>query len=197
VVYGNPRGSTSYGEDFANKIHYHYPEHDFDDLMSIVDAAIANGSADPDNLFVTGQSGGGILTAWTVGSTHRFRAAVSQSPAIDWTSWSVTTDVYAYVARNWFRELPWEDHATYWKQSPLSRVGNVTTPTLMIAGGRDLRTPQGQAEEFYQALQLRNIPTGLVIIPGAFHAEFSPSQMAAQVGATLAWFDRFRTSETP
>ena len=197
VVYSNPRGSTSYGEAFANLIQHHYPEHDFDDLMSVVDAAIDHGNADPDNLFITGQSGGGILTAWTVGGTQRFRAAASQSPAVDWTSWVLTTDVYAHVARNWFEKLPWEDHETYWKQSPISRIGNVTTPTLMLVGGADLRTPPTQAEEFYQALQLKHVPTELIVIPGQFHAMFSPSQMAAQVSATLAWFDRYKQVAVP
>ncbi len=192
VVYANPRGSTSYGEEFANLIQHHYPEHDFDDLMSVVDAAIQSSGADPENLFVTGQSGGGILTAWTVGRTHRFRAAASQSPVVDWASWVVTSDVYAHVVSNWFEQPPWKDEATYWRQSPLSLVNNVTTPTLVIDGDRDLRTTLGQAEEFYQALQLHNVPTALIVIPGASHAVFSPSQMAAQMSAILAWFDRYK-----
>ena len=192
VVYSNPRGSTSYGEEFANLIQHHYPEHDFDDLMSVVDAAIRTSGADPDNLFVTGQSGGGVLTAWSVGHTQRFRAAASQSPVVDWTSWVVTADVYAHVVRNWFEQPPWKDEAIYWRQSPLAYVNNVTTPTLVIDGDQDLRTTLGQAEEFYQALQLRNVPTALVVIPGASHAVFSPSQMVAQMSAILAWFERYK-----
>ncbi len=195
VVYANPRGSTSYGEEFANLIQHHYPEHDFDDLMSVVDAAIQSSGADPENLFVTGQSGGGILTAWTVGRTHRFRAAASQSPVIDWASWVLTSDVYAHVVSNWFEHPPWKDEATYWRQSPLSLVNNVTTPTLVIDGDRDLRTTLGQAEEFYQALQLHNVPTALMVIPGASHAVFSPSQMAAQMSAILAWFERYKHAD--
>ncbi len=197
VVYANPRGSTSYGEKFANLIQHHYPEHDFDDLMSVVDAAIERGSVDADNLFVTGSSGGGILTAWIVGGTHRFQAAASQAPVVDWTSWVVTSDVYAYVVRNWFERLPWEDHDTYWKQSPVSRVGNVTTPTLMIDGDQDLRTTLGQAEEFYQALQLRGVPTELVVVPGASHGISRPSQMAGVSNALIAWFDRYKHVAEP
>ncbi len=197
VVYANPRGSTSYGEEFANLIQYDYPNHDFDDLMSVVDAAIQQGIVDTNNLFVTGGSGGGILTAWTVGSTHRFRAASSQAPVVDWTSWVVTSDVYAYVARAWFKKWPWEDHETYWKQSPISRVGNVTTPTLMIVGDQDLRTTAGQAEEFYQALQLTHTATDLVVVPGAGHGGDRPSQLAAEVNAILAWFERYKQSVRP
>ena len=192
VVYANPRGSTSYGEEFANLIQYHFPEHDYDDLMSVVDAAIQGGGIDPDNLFVTGASGGGVLTAWIVGGTQRFRAAASRAPVVDWSSWVLNSDVYAYVARAWFRKLPWEDHETYWSQSPLSRADKVRTPTLMVVGDQDLRTTVGQAEEFYQALQLLNVPTELVKIPGAAHGPTRPSQIAAEVGAILAWFDRYR-----
>ena len=192
VVYANPRGSTSYGEEFANLIQYHFPEHDFDDLMSVVDAAVGRGSIDSNNLFVTGASGGGALTAWTVGSTHRFRAASSRAPVIDWSSFVLTSDVYAYVARYWFKKLPWEDPDTYWRQSPISRAGNVTTPTLMIVGDQDLRVTASQAEEFYHALQLTGTPTEIAKIPGAAHGASRPSQLAGEVGAILAWFDRYK-----
>ncbi|MGB0135048.1 S9 family peptidase, partial [Dokdonella sp.] len=86
VVYANPRGSTSYGTEFANLIENAYPSQDYDDLMSVVDATIARGSIDTENLFVTGGSGGGCLTAWIVGHTDRFRAAVSAKPVINWYS---------------------------------------------------------------------------------------------------------------
>jgi dipeptidyl aminopeptidase/acylaminoacyl peptidase len=197
VVYGNPRGSTSYGEKFANLIQYDYPDHDFEDLMSMVDAAINQGSVDANNLFVTGGSGGGVLTAWTVGGTHRFRAASSQAPVVDWTSWVVTSDVSAYAATTWFKKLPWNDHDTYWRQSPLSRVGDVTTPTLMVVGDQDLRTTMGQAEEFYQALQLIHTPTSLVVVPGAGHGVDRPSQFAAEISAILAWFERYKQVARP
>ena len=160
--------------------------------LSVLHTDVPAPGADPDNLFVTGQSGGGVLTAWSVGHTPRFRAAASQSPVVDWTSWVVTADVYAHVVRNWFEQPPWKDEAIYWRQSPLAYVNNVTTPTLVIDGDQDLRTTLGQAEEFYQALQLRNVPTALVVIPGASHAVFSPSQMVAQMSAILAWFERYK-----
>ncbi len=141
VVYSNPRGSTSYGEEFANLIHHDYPGHDYDDLMSVVDAAIATGSVDPDALFVTGGSGGGVLTSWIVGKTHRFRAAAAQKPVINWTSMVLTTDIATYVPKYWFGKLPWEDPQGYWKRSPLSLVGNVTTPTLWSLASRTSAPP--------------------------------------------------------
>ncbi|MDB6011028.1 MAG: family peptidase [Gammaproteobacteria bacterium] len=194
VVFGNPRGSTSYGEEFANLIYNNYPSHDYDDLMSSVDAAIQQGGVDADNLFVTGSSGGGVLSSWTVGKTHRFKAAVVQRPVINWTSWLLTTDMGAFGARYWFKQLPWDDQETYWKHSPLALVGNVTTPTMVLVGLNDLRTTVGEAEQYYQALQLRHIPTELYEIPGAAHVLIRPSQLAAQSTAIVEWFDRYRSA---
>jgi dipeptidyl aminopeptidase/acylaminoacyl peptidase len=194
VLYTNPRGSTSYGEEFANFIQHDYPSHDYDDLMSAVDAAIAKGSVNPEQLFVTGGSGGGVLTAWIVGRTHRFRAAATQKPVINWGSFVLTTDIATYVPKYWFGKLPWEDPEGYWKHSPLSLVGNVTTPTLVVVGGEDYRTPVSDSEQYYEALQLRGVPTALVKVPGASHGGLAarPSQSAAKASAILAWFDRYK-----
>jgi dipeptidyl aminopeptidase/acylaminoacyl peptidase len=197
VLYTNPRGSTSYGEEFANFIQHDYPSHDYDDLMSAVDAAIATGLVNPDQLFVTGGSGGGVLTAWIVGRTHRFRAAATQKPVINWGSFALTTDIATYVPKYWFGKLPWEDPETYWKHSPLSLVGNVTTPTLVVVGGEDYRTPVSDSEQYYEALQLRGVPTALVKVPGASHGGLAarPSQSAAKASAILAWFERYRAGQ--
>ena len=135
----------------------------------------------------------GALTAWIVGKTSRFKAAVAQAPVIDWTSESLTVDFFPWMSKQWFGTLPWEDHELLWKHSPLSLVGNVTTPTMLIVGDVDMRTPPGQAEEFYGALQIRGVPTTLIKIPGAYHATISarPSQSAARVNAIVAWFARY------
>jgi len=194
VVYANPRGSTGYGEAFANHIDKNYPSHDYDDLMSAVDAAIAKGFIDKDNLFVTGGSGGGVLTAWIVGKTDRFRAAATQKPVINWSSFVLTADMTPYFARYWFGKYPWEDITSYWAHSPLSLVGNVKTPTLVIVGAEDYRTPVSESEQYYEALQLRGVPTALIKVPGANHGGLAerPSQSAAKAAAILAWFDRYR-----
>ena len=194
VVYANPRGSTSYGEEFANRIHHDYPSKDYDDLMSVVDAAIAGGSVDPNALFVTGGSGGGLLTAWIVGKTDRFKAAVTQKPVINWTSEVLTTDGYTSMAKYWFGKMPWEDPEQYWRRSPLSIVGNVKTPTAVMVGEDDHRTPPSEAEQYYAALQIRSVPTVLIRVPSASHGGLAdrPSQLVAENAAILAWFDRYR-----
>lgn len=194
VVYANPRGSTSYGEGFANEIDRNYPSHDYDDLMSVVDAAVAKGFADPARLYVTGGSGGGALTAWIVGKTDRFRAAATQKPVINWTSEVLTTDGYNSMASYWFGKMPWEDPQGYWARSPLSLVGAVKTPTLVVVGERDDRTPPSEADQYFAALQLRGVPTALVRVPGASHGGIAarPSQSAAKAQAILAWFERYR-----
>ncbi|HUQ14275.1 MAG TPA: S9 family peptidase [Novosphingobium sp.] len=195
VLYTNPRGSTSYGEDFAKLIDRAYPGDDYGDLMASVDAAIAGGVADPANLFVTGGSGGGVLTAWIVGKTDRFKAAAAQKPVINWTSEALTMDATLFTSRYWFDNPPWVDPDPYWKRSPLSLVGNVKTPTLVVVGSEDYRTPVSEAEQYYAALQIAGVPTALVKVPGASHGGIAarPSQSAAKAAAILAWFDKYRT----
>lgn len=199
VLSSNPRGSTSYGEAFANEIDKAYPGNDYFDLISIVDRAIALGIADPDALFVTGGSGGGVLTSWIVGKTTRFKAAAAQKPVINWTSQALTADGPAFFGRYWIGSQPWENQEAYWKLSPLSLVGHVETPTLVVVGSEDYRTPASEAEQYYTALRLRGIPTALVKVPGASHGGIAarPSQSAAKASAILAWFEKYRTGWTP
>ena len=199
VLYTNPRGSTSYGEEFGNLIHHAYPGYDYDDLMSGVDAVIDRGYIDEDNLMVTGGSGGGVLTAWIVGKTDRFRAAVVQKPVINWISFSLTSDGYSSYYQYWLPGPVWEDGNLehYWARSPLSLVGNVETPTMLITGERDLRTPMAESEQFYQALQIRKIPTQLVRVQDSFHgiANSAPSNLIAKIANVLEWFERYRQTE--
>ena len=192
VLYVNPRGSTSYGEAFGNEIHHAYPGYDYDDLMSAVDATIAKGYVDPERLFVTGGSGGGVLTSWIVGTTERFRAAVVAKPVIHWTSFVLTADAYAFFTQYWFPGLPWDHIEHYWQRSPLSRVGNVTTPTMLLTGEEDYRTPISESEQYYQALKLRGVDTLLVRVPGASHGIAArPSHLIAKVLHVLEWFGRY------
>jgi dipeptidyl aminopeptidase/acylaminoacyl peptidase len=193
VLYLNPRGSTSYGEEFGNLIHHDYPGHDYEDLMSGVDGVLAKGYVDPEQLFVTGGSGGGVLTAWIVGKTDRFRAAVSAKPVINWASFVLTSDGTNFFTRYWFAAPPWEKPEEYLRRSPLQYVGNVKTPTMLLTGEQDFRTPISEAEQFFTALKLRKVDTALVRFPGASHDLITrPSQLIAKVSYILAWFEKHR-----
>ena len=193
VLYTNPRGSTSYGQEFGNLIHHACPGHDYDDLMSGVDAVIAKGYVDTDALFVTGGSGGGVLTAWIIGKTGRFRAAVVSKPVINWFSFVLTADIYAFFNRYWFPGPPWENVEHYMKRSPISLAGNITTPTMIITGEVDHRTPISESEQLYQALKLRKLDAALVRIPGASHdIAARPSHLIAHTAYVLQWFETHR-----
>lgn len=196
VVYVNPRGSTGYGQEFANLIHHKYPGPDYGDLMAGVDDVIKRGYIDANNLFVTGGSGGGVLTAWIVGKTNRFRAAVAAKPVINWYSFVLTSDGYPFFNRYWFPGVPWENAEHYLRRSPISLVGNVTTPTMLLTGEEDHRTPMSESEQFYQALKLRKVDTMLVRVPGASHAIVKrPSRLIAKVQHILKWFELHRSGQ--
>jgi len=196
VLYTNPRGSTSYGADFGNEIDKNYPSLDYDDLMSGVDEVISRGYIDESQLFVTGGSGGGVLTSWIVGKTDRFAAAVVAKPVINWYSWALYADMSAFATRYWFEKKPWEDPETYLKHSPISLVGNVTTPTMLLTGEADLRTPIHESEQYYTALKLQGVETAMVRIPGAYHGIAArPSNLIGKVSAILTWFGNYRTDQ--
>lgn len=194
VVYDNHRGSIGYGSEFANLLKYKYSSpDDFADHMSAVDWAIDQGYADPDNLFIAGGSAGGIATAYAVGLTDRFNAAMAAKPVINWISKVLTADSYIGQIANQFPGPPWEHLDHYWQRSPLSLVGNVTTPTMLITGEEDWRTPMSETEQFYQALQLREVPSVMVRLPNTNHGIASrPSLLNVKTDYTLAWFEKYR-----
>ena len=190
VVYTNPRGSTGYGEKFTNMIDNDYPDHDFDDLMAGVDTVVGRGYIDTRNLFVYGCSGGGVLTSWTVGHTDRFAAAVVQCPVIDWISFVGVTDGAGWYGN--FAKPFWEDPSEYLRRSPLMYVGNVKTPTMLMTGVLDLRTPIPQTEEFYRALKLRGVPTAMLRMNNEYHGTSStPSNFLRTQLYVEGWFQRY------
>ncbi|MEM9086090.1 MAG: S9 family peptidase [Pseudomonadota bacterium] len=197
VVYDNHRGSIGYGSEFANLLKYKYSSpDDFADHMSAVDWAIANGFADEENLFIAGGSAGGIATAYAVGLTDRFNAAMAAKPVINWVSKVLTADSYIGQVQNQFPGPPWEHLDHYWERSPLSLVGNVTTPTMLITGELDYRTPISETEQFYQALQLRGVPSVMVRMPDSNHGIAArPSRLNTKTDYTLAWFEKYRVNE--
>ena len=197
VFYPNPRGSTSYGEEFGNLIHHAYPGDDFYDLDSGVDAVIAKGYVDPNNLFVTGGSGGGVLTAWMIGKSNRFKAALAFYPVINWESFSLTADMASASVNNWFPGFPWDHPENYAKRSLLSVVKNVKTPTLIMTGDEDYRTPMSESEQYYKALHMLGVETVLVRVPEEPHGiRRRPSHLASKITTLEGWFAKYR-GQTP
>ena len=194
VVYTNPRGSTSYGEDFASYINHNYPSEDYNDLMDATDYVIDQGYVDEENLFITGGSGGGVLTAWSIGKTDRFQAAVVAKPVINWYSFVLTADGSPFFAKYWFKNMPWETPEEYLKFSPISLVGNVNTPTMLLTGEQDYRTPMSETEQYYSALKLQGIDAVMVRIAGSGHGiAAKPSNLFRKVGYITGWFDTYKT----
>ncbi|MCH9661856.1 MAG: S9 family peptidase [Bacteroidetes bacterium] len=192
VFYPNPRGSTSYGEAFGNLLYNNYPGEDYNDVMDGVHELVNKGVVAKDKLFVTGGSAGGIMTAWIIGKTNEFRAAVVAKPVMNWISKTLVADNYYGYAHSRYPGQPWENFEGYWKFSPISLVGNVETPTMVMVGMNDLRTPPSEAKQLYHALKLRKIETVLVEIPEASHGIASrPSNLITKVAHTLAWFDKY------
>lgn len=191
VLLTNPRGSTGYGEAFANVIQYRYPGDDFHDLMAAVDYVVARGAVDPARLYVAGGSGGGLLSAWTVGHTDRFRAAVVERAVTNWHSFAGTSDLNNYFVTHWFRGAPWKDSADYLARSPLSYVENVRTPVLVIHNQDDFRAPLDQGLQFYTALKELKKPARLAVFPDSSHGmsrDGRPNQRIARLGLILDWF---------
>lgn len=193
VFYPNPRGSTSYGEEFGNLLYRNYPGDDYHDVMDGVDKMIDQGYIDEDNLFVTGGSAGGIMTAWIVGKNNRFKASAVIKPVMNWISKTLVADNYFGYAYSRYEGQPWENFNHYWSFSPISLVGNIETPTMVMVGLNDLRTPPSEAKQLYHALKLRKIETVYVEIPGAFHnISNRPSQLITKIDHILYWFNKYR-----
>lgn len=189
VLYTNPRGSTGYGYEFANAIQNAYPGNDYDDIMKGVDEVISKGYIDENRMYVYGGSGGGVLTSWIVGQTDRFAAASVNYPVTNWFSFVGTTDGAGWYYN--FEKYPWEDPSEHIKRSPLMYVDNVKTPTMLMCGENDLRTPISQTEEYYQALKMNKVPTVMVRFNEEFHGTSSkPSNFLRTYGYLNAWFDK-------
>ena len=196
VLYTNPRGSTGYGSAFGNAIQRAYPSVDYDDLMAGVDAVIKKGAVDTTRMYVGGCSGGGVLSSWVIGHTNRFAGAAVRCPVINWMSFAGQTDVPLFTY-NFFDAPFWEKPEQWLKQSPLMYVGNVTTPTVVMTGELDLRTPMPQSEEYYAALKMRGVPTALLRFEGEYHGTSSkPSNFLRTQLYMMSWYNKWRRTGT-
>ena len=191
VLFSNPRGSVGYGEKFGNAIDKTYPGDDYADLMAGVDAMLKRPYVDARNQFIGGGSGGGVLTTYSIANTDRFRAAAALRPVTDWTVQALTSDIQAVTLKNWVPGTPWDNHDDYWRRSTLSMVGKVKTPTILIDGEADWRTPIVQSEAYYQALKVRGIDTRMVRLPEAGHGMGRPSQWLQTNLVVVDWYNKY------
>jgi dipeptidyl aminopeptidase/acylaminoacyl peptidase len=191
VLYTNPRGSTGYGSGFGNAIYRNYPGPDYDDLMAAVDATIAKGYIDTDRMYVGGCSGGGVLSSWVIGHTDRFAAAAVRCPVINWLSFAGHTDIPLFTYF-WFEKPFWEDPKPWLEHSSLMYVGNVKTPTLLMTGELDMRTPMPQTEEYYAALKMRGVPAALLRFEGEYHGTGSkPTNWMRTQLYMMSWYGQW------
>jgi len=194
VLFTNPRGSTTYGQEFGNIIQYHYPGDDYKDLMAGVDEMLKKGYIDANRLGVTGGSGGGLLTNWTITQTQRFKAAVAQRDIADWYGFWFTAD-FTLFQPTWFHKAPWEDPQDFAARSPITHVANVTTPLMLVLGDQDYRTPPADGGEMmFRALKYRRIPTVMVRFPRETH-ELSrsgePRHRVERLQHIVGWMDQW------
>ena len=194
VLFPNPRGSSNYGQAFGNVIQYRYPGDDYKDLMAGVDEVVKRGYVDPARLGVTGGSGGGLLTNWTITQTQRFAAAVSMRSIADWSGFWYTAD-FAQFTPSWFRKAPWEDPADFAARSPITHIAKVKTPLMLIDGDDDLRTPPSDGGEImFRALKYMKVPTVMVRVPGETHElsrSGTPRHRVERLQHILGWFDKY------
>ena len=195
VLYCNPAGSTGYGEAFTSALHDRFPGPDHDDLMAAIDIVAARPEIDETALFITGVSGGGVLTLWAVTHNDRFRAAVAIKPVVDWQSWLLSADIGPSVGLRWMGDAkPWEAPEKYRERSPLTHAHKAKTPTLLMAGDTDSRTPMSETLQMYAALRLAGVDAHLLRFPGTSHSSSSmrPSLFASEITATIGWFEKHR-----
>ncbi|HUF29170.1 MAG TPA: S9 family peptidase, partial [Gemmatimonadaceae bacterium] len=191
VLYTNPRGSTGYGSAFGNAIERAYPGVDYDDLIAGVDTVVGRGYIDTRSMFVGGCSGGGVLSSWVIGHTTRFAAAAVRCPVTNWLSFAGQTDVPLFTF-NFFEKPFWEDPDRWLEQSSLMHVGKVTTPTLIMTGELDLRTPISQSDEYYVALKMRGVPTSMLRFSGEYHGTGSkPSNFMRTQLYMMSWYQKY------
>jgi dipeptidyl aminopeptidase/acylaminoacyl peptidase len=192
VLYVNPRGSTGYGTAFSGGIDHNYPGPDYDDLMAGVDATIGKGFVDTTRMYVSGCSGGGVLSSWVIGHTDRFAAAAVRCPVIDWMSFTGNTDIPLFTY-SFFQKPFWEDPTEWLSHSSVMMAGKVTTPTLLMTGVLDRRTPMPQTEEYYSALKVRGVPVKLLQFEGEYHGTASkPSNFIRTQLYMMSWFKKYK-----
>lgn len=197
VVYVNPRGSTSFGQEFETGVIGRYGKEDFADVQSGLDAALSQfADLDEQNTFIAGGSYGGFMSSWAIGHTDRFNAAIVQRPVSDWHSLYGTSDIgVRFIRKELGKDLYDEGGLEYyWDCSPLKYAHNVKTPTRIQHGEFDMRCPVNQSEALFTAIKQTGTPVDYIRYPQSFHG-FSrnglPNLRIKRLSDIYEWFDKY------
>lgn len=191
VLYTNPRGSQTYGQEFAYAVVKDWGGHDYHDIMKGVDYVVDQGIADPKRLGVTGWSYGGYMTCWIVTQTQRFKAAMAGACISNLHSFYGTSDIGYYFGEKQGGGKPWEEPIKLLERSAIHYMDNVTTPVLLIHGEGDLRCPIEQTDQFFVALLRQGKEVVMVRYPKEYHTIKQPKRKADHHSRVLAWFDHY------
>jgi dipeptidyl aminopeptidase/acylaminoacyl peptidase len=194
IFFTNPRGSSSYGEDFANAVRQHFGEKDYEDVMHAADLAASWDWVDPQRMGIMGGSYGGFMVNWTIAHTDRFAAACTQRSISNLYSFAGTSDVGAEFSLDEYGGLPWTHEELLLSKSPLRYVQNIKTPTLILHQEQDHRCPIEQAEQLYTALVTLGVPVKFVRFPGEGHEmprSGQPQRRVNRMNHIVDWFTRY------
>ncbi len=200
IAFCNPRGSRGYGEAHTRAIVNDWGNSDYDDLMAWTDFVASRPYVDSGRMGVAGGSYGGYMTNWIIGHTDRFRAAVTQRSVSNLLSFYGSTDFNWVWEHEFGNQPPWEAFENYWRQSPISHIGNATTPTLVIHNEDDLRCPIEQGEQVFVALKRLGVDTEMVRFPDEAHGLSRGGRTDRRIERLehiLRWFDRYLKGDTP
>jgi len=189
VLRVNYRGSSSYGRSFSERISGEWGRREPIDVLNGVEEAVDRGWADPDRLFVTGFSYGGVTTAFVLTKSDRFRAAAAEHGIYDRYAYFGTGDSHNRMEADF--GLPWEDEETYRSISSITDVGEIDTPLLVTAGGEDWRCPPTQAEQLYVSVRKQGVPGKLVVYPDENHGVTLPERAIHRLETIDDWFEEF------
>ncbi len=193
VLATNPRGSSTYGQDFVSRVFGDWGGEDYLDQMAAVDQVLERGYVDADRLAIHGYSYGGFMTSWTIGHTTRFRSAIVAAPVTNLVSMYGQTDIAVQFGEQQWGGTPWERADAYVRHSPITYAPRVETPVLLLHGEADIRCPISQSEEYYTVLKRLGKPVEFVRFPGGFHGfvrSGHPAMVRAYHEHVLEWFGR-------